>query len=84
MDANIDRFITDKSTIGFLKVIFSSENHVVGADAIGAHAGEWIQFLTVTIKNKIPAQNFAETIYVYPTYSEIVKKVFTRFLRSKE
>lgn len=84
VDANIDRFITDKNTVGFLKVIFNSDNLVIGADAIGAHAGEWIQFLTVAIKNKIPAKNFADTIFVYPTYSEIVKKAFTRFLRSKE
>ncbi|MBA3285622.1 MAG: FAD-dependent oxidoreductase [Nitrosopumilus sp.] len=84
VDATIDRFITDKSTIGFLKVIFNSDNLVIGAEAIGAHAGEWIQFLTIAIKNKIPAENFADTIFIYPTYSEIVKKAFTRFLRSKE
>lgn len=84
VDANMDRFVTDKSEIGFLKVIFNSENIVIGAEAIGAHAGEWIQFLTVAIKNKIPAESFADTIFAYPTYSEIVKKVFTRYLRTKE
>ncbi len=84
VDANIDRFITDRNTIGFLKVIFNSKNLVIGADAIGAHAGEWIQILTVAINNKIPAENFADTIFAYPTYSEIVKKAFTRFLRTKE
>ena len=40
VDANMDRFITDKSTTGFLKVIFDEKNLVIGADAIGAHAGE--------------------------------------------
>lgn len=84
VDANMDRFVTDKSEIGFLKVIFNSENSVIGAEAIGAHAGEWIQFLTVAIKNKIPAESFADTIFAYPTYSEIVKKVFTRYLRTKK
>lgn len=84
VDANIDRFITDKSTTGFLKVIFNQENIVIGADAIGAHAGEWIQLLTIAIKNKTPAESFADTIFAYPTYSEIVKKAFTRFLRTKQ
>lgn len=84
VDANIDRFVTDKSTTGFLKVIFDTENLVIGADAIGAHAGEWIQLLTIAIKNKIPAGIFADTIFAYPTYSEIVKKAFTRYLRSKQ
>lgn len=84
VDANMDRFVTDKSEIGFLKVIFNSEDCVIGAEAIGAHAGEWIQFLTVAIKNKIPAESFADTIFAYPTYSEIVKMVFTRYLRAKK
>ncbi len=84
VDAVMDRFVTDASTTGFLKVLFDSDNLVIGADAIGSHAGEWIQFLTVAIKNKITAESFADTIFAYPTYSEIVKKAFTRFLRSQK
>lgn len=81
--ASIDRFITDRKTGGMLKVIFNNNDFVIGAEAIGAHAGEWIQFLTVAIKNKIPAAQMADTIFAYPSYSEIVKKVFTRYLRTK-
>ena len=83
VDANLDRFVTDKKTTGFLKVIFDAENFVIGAEGIGAHAGEWIQLLTIAIKNKIPAESFSNTIFPYPTYSEIVKKAFTRYLRTK-
>jgi pyruvate/2-oxoglutarate dehydrogenase complex dihydrolipoamide dehydrogenase (E3) component len=84
VDATVDRFITDGNTIGFLKVIFDKNNMVIGADAIGAHAGEWIQLITIAIKNRILAENMADTIFAYPTYSEIVKKAFTRFVRTKE
>ena len=84
VNADFDRFVTDRNATGYLKVILNSKNLVVGADAIGAHAGEWIQLLTVAIKNKIPAERFADTIFAYPTYSEIVKKAFTRFLRSQK
>lgn len=66
-----------------LKVIFDTNDLVVGAEAVGAHAGEWIQLLTLVIKNKIPAAQMADTIFAYPSYSEIVKKVFSRYLRSK-
>ena len=83
VEANIDRFITDQKTGGILKVIFNSENLVVGAEAVGAHAGEWIQLFTIAIKNKIPAKKMNDTIFAYPTYSEIVKKAFSRYLRSK-
>jgi len=84
VDAAIDRFITDSKTTGFLKVIFDENDNVIGADGIGEHSGEWIQLLTLAMKNKIPAESFADTIFAYPTYSEIVKKVFTRFLRTKQ
>ncbi len=84
VDAAIDRFITDRKTGGFMKVVFNNKDEVLGADAIGAHAGEWIQLITFIIKNKIRATQVADTIFAYPTYSEIVKKVFTRYLRSKK
>ncbi|MFT4666598.1 MAG: pyruvate/2-oxoglutarate dehydrogenase complex dihydrolipoamide dehydrogenase (E3) component [Polaribacter sp.] len=83
VEATIDRFITDRKTGGMLKIIFSSNDLVIGAEAVGAHAGEWIQLLTLAIKNNIPAQQMADTIFAYPTYSEIVKKVFSRYLRTK-
>lgn len=83
VEASIDRYITDRNTGGMLKVIFDNKDLVIGAEAIGAHAGEWIQIFTIAIKNKIPAKQMADTIFPYPTYSEIVKKVFTRYLRTK-
>ena len=83
VDASIDRFITDRKTGGFIKVVFDKRNYVLGADAVGAHAGEWIQLITFIIKNRISAEKVADTIFAYPTYSEIIKKVFTRYLRTK-
>ena len=57
---------------------------MLGADAVGAHAGEWIQLITLIMKNNIKAEKVADTIFAYPTYSEIIKKVFTRYLRTKK
>ncbi len=84
VDASIDRFITDRKTGGMLKVIFSNDDLVLGAEAVGALAGEWIQQFTVVMKNKIKAGQMADTIFSYPTYSEIVKKAFSRYVRSKK
>lgn len=83
VDANLDRFVTDGKTTGLLKVILDEHDHVIGADAIGAHAGEWIHLLALAARNRLPLQNIADTVFAYPTYSEIVKKAFTRYLRSK-
>ncbi|MEM6345805.1 MAG: FAD-dependent oxidoreductase [Bacteroidota bacterium] len=83
VNATVDRFITDGKTKGFLKVIFGPNDKVLGADAIGAHAGEWTQMLTLVMKHDLPLDEFVYTIYAYPTYSEIVKKAITRYLRIK-
>jgi pyruvate/2-oxoglutarate dehydrogenase complex dihydrolipoamide dehydrogenase (E3) component len=80
---SVDRFITESDTRGFLKVVMDENDRILGADAIGTHAGEWIQFMTLAMKNELPIMAFAETIFAYPTFSEIAKKVFTRFLRTK-
>lgn len=84
VDAAIDRFITDRKVGGFIKVIFDANDRVLGADGVGAHAGEWIQIITMIMKNNIKAEKVADTIFAYPTYSEIIKKVFTRYLRTKK
>jgi pyruvate/2-oxoglutarate dehydrogenase complex dihydrolipoamide dehydrogenase (E3) component len=80
---SVDRFITESATRGFLKVVMDEEDNILGADAVGAHAGEWVQFITLAMRHDLPITAFAETIFAYPTFSEIAKKVFTRFLRTK-
>ena len=83
VDANIDRFITDSKVQGFIKVIFGANDEVLGAEAVGAHAGEWSQLITLVMKNDIPVSAMNDTFFSYPTYSEIIKKVFSRYLRTK-
>ena len=82
VDAATDRFITDSKTGGFLKIVMDAENRILGATGVGAHAGEWVQCLTLAIKHKMKAEDIADTIFAYPTYAEIVKKSCSRFLRT--
>jgi len=81
--SSVDRFVTSRSMNGFLKIIMDSDDRILGADAIGERSGEWIQLITLAIQNKMRAQDFAHTIFTYPSYAEIVKKALTRYLRSK-
>ena len=83
IDAATDRFITDSKVGGFIKVIMTADDTIVGATGVGAHAGEWVQILTLTIRHQLTATDIAETIFAYPTYAEIVKKAGSRFLRTK-
>ena len=82
VDAATDRFITDSKQGGLLKIVFDSENRILGATGVGAHAGEWVQCLTLAVKHGLKAEDVADTIFAYPTYTEIVKKVCSRFLRT--
>jgi pyruvate/2-oxoglutarate dehydrogenase complex dihydrolipoamide dehydrogenase (E3) component len=81
---SVDRFITESETTGFLKITMDKNDVILGADAIGTHSGEWIQFLTLAIRQKLTLQALAETIFIYPTFSEIIKKSAARYLRAKQ
>jgi len=83
VDATLDRFRTENTTKGFIKIVLDKNDTVIGAHALGAHAGEYIQNLTLAMQHNITIQQLSETIYPYPTFSEIVKKAFSRYLRAK-
>jgi len=83
VDAATDRFITDNKVGGFLKIVMDADNRILGGTGVGAHAGEWVQCLTLAITHNLKAEDIADTIFAYPTYAEIVKKSCSRFLRTK-
>lgn len=83
VDATLDRFRTENTTKGFIKIILDKNDTIIGAHALGAHAGEYIQNLTLAMQHNITIQQLSGTIYPYPTFSEIVKKAFSRYLRTK-
>jgi pyruvate/2-oxoglutarate dehydrogenase complex dihydrolipoamide dehydrogenase (E3) component len=83
LDTVFGRLRTENSTKVLLKIILTSDDRIVGAHALGTGSGEYIQDLTMAIQDHIPVKQIAETIYPYPTFSEIVKKAFSRYLRTK-
>jgi pyruvate/2-oxoglutarate dehydrogenase complex dihydrolipoamide dehydrogenase (E3) component len=83
VDATLDRFVTENKIEGFLKVVLDEQDRVVGADAIGAHAGEWIQLIALAIKHNLSPQDFSNTIVAYPTHGDIARKAFNKLLDSK-
>ena len=83
LDTVFGRLRTENSTKVFLKIILTGDDRIVGAHAIGTGSGEYIQNLTMAMQDHISVKQIARTIYPYPTFSEIVKKAFSRYLRSK-
>ena len=51
---------------------------LVGAAAVGPLAGEWIHTLVLAIKAEIPIATLRDTIFQFPTFSELVKTAARR------
>jgi pyruvate/2-oxoglutarate dehydrogenase complex dihydrolipoamide dehydrogenase (E3) component len=54
---------------GFLRLVSDGEK-LIGAQAVGPEAGEWLQQATLAIKAGIPLDTLQQTIQPYPTFSE--------------
>ncbi|MEX0769687.1 MAG: FAD-dependent oxidoreductase [Balneolaceae bacterium] len=65
----IDRAITDEETTGWIWVYAKKwSGKILGADVLGAHAGEMIGQYALAMKNGVSLKNMADTIYPYPSY----------------
>ena len=58
---------------GFVKVIASPEGRLLGASIASPHAGEMIHELALAIQAGLTAQDVANTIHAFPTWSEAVR-----------
>ena len=65
----IDRAITDEKTTGWIYIYAKKfSGKILGADVLGAHAGEMISQYAMAMKNGVTLKNIADTIYPYPSY----------------
>jgi pyruvate/2-oxoglutarate dehydrogenase complex dihydrolipoamide dehydrogenase (E3) component len=83
-DASPDRFQAESRTDGFLKILLDGQDRLLGAEGVGAHAGEWIQFISLAMQNDLSIEDLARTMFIYPTFAELAKKPLTRYLRAQD
>jgi pyruvate/2-oxoglutarate dehydrogenase complex dihydrolipoamide dehydrogenase (E3) component len=81
--ANSDRATTDVEKEGLLKVITDEKGLILGAHIVGANAGEIIQGFLIAKSQKIPLSKLAQTMFMYPTLSELIKKTAAKPLVEK-
>jgi pyruvate/2-oxoglutarate dehydrogenase complex dihydrolipoamide dehydrogenase (E3) component len=70
----LDRAIIEGDTNGFIKVVTTGSGRIVGVHIIGASAGETIHSFVPALREGILIQEFAESIFVYPTLAEIAHR----------
>lgn len=68
-----DRANAESETAGLLKVFAGKGGRILGADVVGAHAGEVIQPFALAVANGLPITAFDRMIAPYPTFGEISK-----------
>ncbi|MBK5252661.1 MAG: FAD-dependent oxidoreductase [Peptostreptococcaceae bacterium] len=72
---NLDRAITDHTKQGLVKVITDKRGKILGAHILGSRAGEIMHELSVLKGLDQPFYKLNDIIHVYPTYSDILRKL---------
>ncbi len=71
--AHLDRAVIDDRTVGFCKLIVSSDTHrILGAHIVGEQALEAIQLVAAAMSADMWVEQLAELELAYPTYTAIV------------
>ncbi|MAO65879.1 MAG: mercuric reductase [Balneola sp.] len=67
--SKIDRALAEGETTGLVKIFAKKlSGKILGATAVGAHAGEFISEYAVAIKNGVSMRGIADTIHPYPSW----------------
>ncbi len=70
-----DRALTEGEPFGKIKILVSPRGRFMGCQIIGAHAGELIHEWILTMTGGVKLSTVAGAVHVYPTVSEISKRV---------
>ena len=73
-----DRALAEGETQGKIKMLISSGGKLLGCQIMGAHAGELIHEWLVAMNGGLKLTTLADTVHIYPTLSEISKRVAGR------
>ncbi|MBO6754933.1 MAG: FAD-dependent oxidoreductase [Roseibium sp.] len=72
--AGNDRAQTENLTTGKLKLIVGPRGRLLGADIVGAQAGEIVNLLSLALSKKLAMKDLAGFIAPYPTLGELVRR----------
>jgi pyruvate/2-oxoglutarate dehydrogenase complex dihydrolipoamide dehydrogenase (E3) component len=79
----VDRADTDEASDGFVKLVATSRGALLGAQLVGAHAGEYINELALVLRQQLDLDQLAATTHVYPTMALAIQQTAARYSYSK-
>jgi len=78
-----DRARAEGETAGKIKILLDKNDKLLGCQMIGAHAGELIHEWIIALTGGVKLSTMAGAVHVYPTLSEISKRVAGRIFADK-
>jgi pyruvate/2-oxoglutarate dehydrogenase complex dihydrolipoamide dehydrogenase (E3) component len=81
--ADNDRALAEGEAIGKIKILLYGKDRLLGCQIIGAHAGELIHEWIIAQNGGVKLSTMAGAVHVYPTLSEISKRVSGRVFADK-
>jgi pyruvate/2-oxoglutarate dehydrogenase complex dihydrolipoamide dehydrogenase (E3) component len=78
-----DRSLLEGETRGYVRVHALKNGTILGATVVGHHAGEIIAPLSLAITNGLGLGAINDTIFPYPTRTEILKRIAGQWQRTK-
>lgn len=80
----VDRAVVEDEDSGFAKVLVQrGTDKILGATIVAEHAGELIHEFVLAMKHGIGLGKIADTIHVYPTFSEVARKAGDRYNKTR-
>ena len=64
--------VASDSTEGFIKILVSDKNQILGAHIIGSNATEMISEFSLAMSNNLSVENILDSIHPHPTFSEAI------------
>ena len=80
---DLDRAICDGEAEGFVKMVTDRKGGILGCSIIGPEAGNYIAEVVLAMRKGISIGELSQTVHVYPTLSESVKKAGDGYYREK-
>ena len=81
--ADNDRSVLEGEPIGFVRVYADAAGRILGASAVGRHAGEIIAPLALAMTNGVGLAQIAGTIHAYPTRIGVLGSLGNNYNRTR-
>ncbi|MCA1031498.1 FAD-dependent oxidoreductase [Bacillus timonensis] len=81
--SEVDRFVADHATDGFVKIITDRKGAIIGAHAIGKSAGDWMQEVVFAKHYKKKIGDISHVIHPYPNHAAAAQRTADLYWRKK-